>query len=69
MNGEQTVCIPNIGPQERRKRRYTGLAGLAVSVVILAGLILFGVNRWWRLALFFPLWPSMSGVFQAREQT
>jgi hypothetical protein len=69
MTEGQTVCIPNIGPQERRRRLYSGVIGLIFSVVILAVLMLTGVVVWWRLALFLPLWMSMSGIFQARERT
>jgi hypothetical protein len=66
---EQAVCIPNIGPQERRKRLYFGVIGLVLTAVILAVRILTGIAVWWRLALFFPLWLSMSGFFQAHERT
>ena len=69
MFGEQAVCIPNIGSQERRKRLYFGRIGLILTIVILAAIILAGITVWWRLLLFLPLWVSMSGFFQARERT
>ncbi len=69
MANEPEVCIPNIGPKERQKRLRAGVVVLAVSMVMLAALILSHVKRWWRLALFLPLWVSVSGFFQARERT
>ncbi|MCI0483129.1 MAG: hypothetical protein L0Y78_00950 [candidate division NC10 bacterium] len=59
----------NIGPREERKRLILGVATLAVSVGITIGLIYFGVDRWWRLGLFFPFWFGALGIFQALEAT
>jgi hypothetical protein len=59
----------NIGPREERKRLTMGAATLAVSAGIAIGLISSGVDRWWRLALFFPFWTATLGIFQALEQT
>ncbi len=42
---------------------------LAMSVGITIGLIYAGVDRWWRLGLFFPFWMAALGIFQALEQT
>jgi hypothetical protein len=59
----------NIGPREERKRLIMGVAALALSVGITIELIYFGVDRWWRLVLFFPFWLGALGIFQALEQT
>lgn len=69
MIGEQAICIPNIGPRERRKRLVSGLIMLALSLIILIALVAAGVDRWWRLLLFLPLWGGATGLFQARERT
>jgi hypothetical protein len=63
------VCIPNIGPNERRRRLKGGLIALGLAAVI--GVILFaiGAGRWWRLALFPLFYAGMAGVFQWREKT
>lgn len=66
---EQTVCIPNIGPRERRKRMLFGLLALVLSLTLLAALVALDAGRWWRLGLFVPLLLSMLGLFQAREKT
>ncbi len=63
------VCIPNIGPKERRRRLYSGLIALALAAVIGAGLFAIGAGRWWRLGLFLFFYAGMAGVFQWREKT
>jgi hypothetical protein len=63
------LCIPNISKKERQKRLMGGVISLALSLVVLAGLLAAGVNFWWRL-LHFPLFASAaSGYFQWREKT
>jgi hypothetical protein len=59
----------NIGPREERKRLTMGVVTLAMSAGITIGLIYSGVDRWWRLGLFFPFWMATLGIFQALEQT
>jgi len=59
----------NIGPREERKRLIMGIATLAAGIGIAAGLMVIGVDRWWRLGLFFPFWLGALGIFQALEQT
>lgn len=63
------ACIPNISTAERRKRLAFGLAVLAISLAVLALLLVTGVNRWWRLPLFFLFWGAAIGFFQWREKT
>jgi hypothetical protein len=59
----------NIGPREERKRLVMGMAALAAGLGIAAGLMVIGVDQWWRLSLFFPFWLGALGIFQALEQT
>lgn len=63
------ACIPNIGPNERRRRFIWGATTLGASVLIVAALALAGADKRWRLAVFLPLWIAALGVLQAREKT
>ena len=63
------ACIPNIGPNERRKRFIWGVITLGVSVLVVAGLALGGADKRWRVVVFLPLWLAGLGVLQAREKT
>ena len=63
------VCIANISPAERRIRLRFGMVQLAISLVILVALLLFGVNPFWRLLLFFPFSAAATGYFQAKDKT
>ena len=70
--GSQTggeVCIPNISQAERLKRLSGGMVQMIISLVILFALMVFGVSRWWRLALLPFLLGSASGFFQWRDKT
>ena len=67
MSGE--VCIPNIGPGERKKRNAFAVIALGLSVAAGAALIGTGAARAWRLGLLLPLWVAGLGYFQAREKT
>jgi uncharacterized membrane protein len=59
----------NIGPQQRRMRMRFGLVLLAVSLGVEVALVLWGVNRWWRVGMFLPFAAAAIGYFQAREKT
>ncbi len=63
------ICIPNIGPQERRKRMAFGLVALVVGIIIGLLLLASGAGQGWRLVLFLPFWSAGVGIFQAREKT
>ncbi|MFO0631634.1 MAG: hypothetical protein U0168_02150 [Nannocystaceae bacterium] len=63
------VCIANIGVRERRKRRNFGVFAFAATTVALAVMVAYGIERSWRLALFFPLVAAASAVIQARDRT
>lgn len=62
-------CIPNISTAERRKRLASGLVFFAISLAVLALLLVTGVGRLWRLPLLFLFWGAASGFFQWREKT
>jgi hypothetical protein len=64
-----SVCVPNIGPRERRRRLMVGIAMFAIAALIAVGLVLAGAPRAWRLFVLFPAWVGSIGVFQAKEET
>ena len=66
---ENTICIPNIGSKERRKRFIAGSVSLVVGVPIWVLLIFIAWPWWTRLVLFLPFVAGFSGIFQAREKT
>lgn len=63
------ACIPNIGQDERHKRRLWGTAALGMSVLLTVALAMSGTDRRWRLVILLPLWIAALGVLQAREKT
>jgi hypothetical protein len=66
---EGTVCIPNIGPQQRKQRIIGGVVGLTLGFVASALLLRAGVTRPVRAAVFVPFLMGTIGFFQAREKT
>jgi hypothetical protein len=65
----QIAGVGNIGPRECRKRLMMGGAMLAGGVGIASALIFTGVDRFWRIILFFPFWMGALGFFQTKEKT
>jgi len=63
------ICIPNIGPRERRRRLVVGIAMFVIAAFAAALLIAGGAPRAWRVFILFPAWVGSIGVFQAREKT
>jgi len=61
--------IENIGPRESRKRIFFGIAVLILTIFVMIIEINIGLNRFWRLPLFFPFMMASLGFFQAREKT
>ncbi len=67
--GNYEVCIANISPAERRKRLRFGIMQFVISFIILAALLFFSVDKYWRLILYLPLGAAFSGYFQWRDKT
>ena len=66
---EGEVCIANISPDQRMRRLRFGVIALAVSLAVLAALVVLGASRWWRLALILPLAGAATGYFQWHDKT
>jgi hypothetical protein len=64
-DGEYVPGTCNIGPQEIARRRTFGWTGAVISIILLAVLMYTGVNRWWRLFVFFPAGLCAVGFLQA----
>ena len=63
------TCLPNISPEERRKRLAGGVIMCVISLAVLAALIATGADRWWRLTLLPLFWGAAAGFFQWRDKT
>lgn len=68
-DGAYEVCIANISPKERKVRLRFGIVQFVVSLVILAALLILGVDKVWRLPLFFMFGAAATGFFQWRDKT
>ncbi len=68
-NEPAEVCIANISPGERRKRLNFAIFHFALSMAVLAALLFFGVDKLWRLPLFFMFASAASSFFQWRDKT
>ena len=66
---DETVCIPNIGPQQRRRRVIGGVIGLGLGAVLSAWFLASGMPRPWRALVFLPFFMGTTGLFQARAKT
>ncbi len=63
------VCIVNIGPAQRRRRRSMGMLALVAGAVLVIAawtLALPPLTRLWAAVFFFG---GFNGVFQARAKT
>src|SRR5881296_40383 len=61
--------VTNLGSRGRRRRYLMGAAGLALTLLLAAGLVLIGAPRGARLVLFLPVFVAALGFFQARGGT
>jgi hypothetical protein len=61
--------VTNIGARGRRRRALMGAAGVALALLLTAGLLGFDVARGARLVLFVPLLVAALGFLQARSAT
>ncbi|HEY2408445.1 MAG TPA: hypothetical protein VGI10_20705 [Polyangiaceae bacterium] len=64
-----SVCVANIGPDERAERMYFGLAAVAIAVLLAGALLLAHAARPWRVTAFLPLWAAGTSLLQVREKT
>ena len=67
--GVGEVCIPNISPQERKKRVQFATRYFLFTLVLLGMLIAFDVNPLWRLPLFFMFSVATTSYIQALDKT
>jgi hypothetical protein len=67
----QTIdeCIPNIGPEERKKRITFGSVLMAVGATAAIYMVASGTQRPLRLLVMLPFWAGAVGLFQARDKT
>jgi hypothetical protein len=63
------VCIPNISPQERKKRVQFAIRYFVFTLVVLGALLAFDVNPLWRLPLFFMFSATTTSYIQALDKT
>ncbi len=68
-NGNYEVCIANISPAERFKRLRFGIIQFVISLVILAVMLITGVDKVWRLVLILPFGAAFASYFQWRDKT
>lgn len=69
MSSTTDICVPNIGPRERRRRLVFGLVMAAIAVVAAAVLMMMGAPRIWRVLLVLPIGGAALGVFQVQATT
>lgn len=68
-NESADVCIPNISPAERKKRKQFGIMQIVFGIIILAALLLFDADKLWRLPLFAIFSAGAVSIFQALDKT
>ena len=66
---DSAVCIPNIGPRQRRHRLVGGVAMLMIAAVLTVALVASGVPRMARVVVFVPLIAGAVGLLQVRSKT
>lgn len=66
---DHAVCIINIGPLQRRRRRNLGVVGLAAGVAVAVAVGALGLPPAARLAPAVLFFGGFSGIFQARAKT
>ena len=61
--------VTNLGSHGRRRRYLMGATGLALTLLLAVGFVVFGVARGARLVHFVPLFVAALGVIQGRTGT
>ena len=64
-----TACVPNIGPEQRRRRLRGGLISLGLTAAIAVVLLANDAPRLLRLVVFLPACAAGIGLFQAQAKT
>ncbi|MDP6699718.1 MAG: hypothetical protein QGH25_08715 [Candidatus Latescibacteria bacterium] len=59
----------NIGPQQCRRRLFSGAIFICIALALIGVLILQDAPWWWRLGALPLLWLGLLGLLQAREKT
>jgi len=65
----RNVCIPNIGPAQRRLRARFGVVALLAALAVWVGVSLLGLPPSLRLLALPLLFGGFQGLIQAREKT
>jgi hypothetical protein len=65
----EPIIIENIGPKQARRRLILGTFMLAITIVLLAIMIVMDMGRLWRIFLLVPFTMSTLGFLQAKEKT
>jgi hypothetical protein len=66
---DDAVCIINIGPVQRRRRRNLGVVALLAGVAVALGAMALGLPPLARLASAPLFFGGFAGIFQARAKT
>jgi hypothetical protein len=69
MGATTDVCVPNIGPRERRCRFVAGLLMVAIAVAAAAVLVIVEAPRIWRALLVLPIGGAALSLFQTQAKT
>jgi hypothetical protein len=64
-----STCIPNIGPNERRRRTLSGVVMLVIAVALMGALVKLDASRAWRLSAFVPLLLTGVSFLQVQQKT
>lgn len=63
---QYTPGVCNIGPAERQRRRYAGILGSVITVLVFAVLVATNAHWAWRLILIIPASSAAIGFLQDR---
>lgn len=63
------VCIANISPKERQKRKQFAVVQLFAALLVLGVLVGLDVDPQWRLLLFFMFSAATTSYVQALDKT